>query len=69
MDPENWHGWYAAGCYYLTIGKYEKAAELLRKALTKGPTTGLAYLALGHAFSFEKEHDQGNDHKSSSQDK
>jgi len=58
MDYENWHGWYAAGCYYLTIHKYEKAAELLRKSLTKEPSAGLAYLALGHAFSNEKEHDQ-----------
>ena len=47
MNPESWHGWYTAGCYYLTIEKFEKAAELLRKALTKEPSAGLAYLALG----------------------
>ena len=50
MNPDDWHGWYSAGCYYLTIHKYEKAAELLRKSLTKEPSAGLAYLALGHAF-------------------
>lgn len=58
INPEDWHGWYAAGCYYLSIRKFEKAAELLRKSLTKEPSAGLAYLALGHAFSSEKEHDQ-----------
>ena len=60
INPEDWHGWYAAGCYYLSIRKFEKAAELLRKSLTKEPSAGLAYLALGHAFSSEKEHDQEN---------
>ena len=35
-----------------------KAAALLEKALTKNPGSGLAYLALGHAFSYDREHDQ-----------
>ena len=54
---EDWLGWYCAGVYYLVIKNYEKAAELLQKSLTKEPT-GLVYLALGHAFSQEREHDQ-----------
>ena len=30
----------------------------MEKALTKNPGSGLAYLALGHAFSYDREHDQ-----------
>ena len=55
---ENWLGWYCAGIYYLTIRNFPKSAELLEKSLTKRPTSGLAYMALGHAFSHEREHDQ-----------
>lgn len=55
---EDWLGWYCAGIYYLTIRNYPKSAELLEKSLTKRPTSGLAYMALGHAFSHEREHDQ-----------
>lgn len=55
---EDWLGWYCAGIYYLTIRNFPKSAELLEKSLTKRPTSGLAYMALGHAFSHEREHDQ-----------
>ena len=41
-----------------TIRNFPKSAELLEKSLTKRPTSGLAYMALGHAFSHEREHDQ-----------
>lgn len=55
---EDWLGWYCAGIYYLVIKNNGKAASLLEKALTKRPSSGLAYLALGHAFSYDREHDQ-----------
>ena len=31
----------------------------MAKSLTKEPDSGLAYLALGHAFNLHREHDQG----------
>ena len=55
---EDWLGWYCAGIYYLVIKNNGKAASLLEKSLTKNPSSGLAYLALGHAFSYDREHDQ-----------
>jgi len=57
-DCEDWLGWYCAGIYYLVVKNNGKAAALLEKALTKNPGSGLAYLALGHAFSYDREHDQ-----------
>ena len=50
--------WFAVGCYYLLQGKNETARQYLSKATSLNRTFGPAWLAFGHSFAAEKEHDQ-----------
>lgn len=50
--------WYAVGCYYDLIGKSDPARRYLSKATTIDRQFGPAWLAYGHSFAKENEHDQ-----------
>uniref|UniRef100_A0A673KVM4 Cell division cycle protein 16 homolog n=1 Tax=Sinocyclocheilus rhinocerous TaxID=307959 RepID=A0A673KVM4_9TELE len=51
--------WFAVGCYYLMVGhKNEHARRYLSKATTLERTYGPAWIAYGHSFAVESEHDQ-----------
>lgn len=56
--PQKAVAWYAVGCYYLVIEKYEQARRYFSKATTLEQVYGPAWLAFGHAFAAEGEHDQ-----------
>ncbi|CAH2981651.1 unnamed protein product [Chilo suppressalis] len=56
--PNSWISWYAVGCYYYLIGKSEFARRYLSKAKSLEPGAGCVWLAYGHSFANEKEHDQ-----------
>lgn len=58
LYPESAISWFAVGCYYLNINKVEQARRYLSKATTLDNVFGPAWLAYGHSFSIEKEHDQ-----------
>ncbi|KAK9882233.1 hypothetical protein WA026_019747 [Henosepilachna vigintioctopunctata] len=50
--------WYAVGCYYYIIGKSDLARRYLAKATCLDRLFGPAWLAYGHSFAVENEHDQ-----------
>ncbi|XP_019868674.1 cell division cycle protein 16 homolog isoform X2 [Aethina tumida] len=50
--------WYAVGCYYYIIGKSDCARRYLAKATSLDRLFGPAWLAYGHSFAVENEHDQ-----------
>lgn len=50
--------WYAVGCYYDLIGKSDPARRYLSKATSIDRLFGPAWLAYGHSFAKENEHDQ-----------
>ena len=50
--------WFAVGCYYLLVGKNEPARRYLCKATDVDRAFGPAWLAFGHSFAAESEHDQ-----------
>ncbi|XP_076454302.1 cell division cycle protein 16 homolog isoform X2 [Babylonia areolata] len=50
--------WFAVGCYYLLTKNYEPARRYLSKATTLDKTYGPAWLAYGHSFAADNEHDQ-----------
>ncbi|GJQ84451.1 hypothetical protein Trydic_g15664 [Trypoxylus dichotomus] len=50
--------WFAVGCYYYIIGKSDSARRYLAKATTLDRLFGPAWLAYGHSFAIENEHDQ-----------
>lgn len=50
--------WYAVGCYYDLIGKSDPARRYLSKATAIDRLFGPAWLAYGHSFAKENEHDQ-----------
>lgn len=52
--------WYAVGCYYDLIGKSDPARRYLSKATSIDRLFGPAWLAYGHSFAKENEHDQVN---------
>lgn len=56
--PTVWTSWYAVGCYYYLIGKNEIARRYLSKAKSLEPSAGCVWLAFGHCFAAEPEHDQ-----------
>lgn len=43
--------WYAVGCYYYSIGKYDIARRYLSKATSIDSQLGPAWLAFGHSFA------------------
>jgi anaphase-promoting complex subunit 6 len=58
LYPEEAISWYAVGSYYDLINKTEQARRYLTKAASLDRLFGPAWLAFGHSFAKEKEHDQ-----------
>eukprot|EP00096_Caligus_rogercresseyi_P000979 TRINITY_DN11576_c0_g1_i1.p1 TRINITY_DN11576_c0_g1~~TRINITY_DN11576_c0_g1_i1.p1 ORF type:complete len:631 (+),score=175.79 TRINITY_DN11576_c0_g1_i1:39-1895(+) len=58
LCPESCISWYAVGCYYYLIKKHEPARRFLSKATQLDRVFGPAWLAYGHSFATENEHDQ-----------
>ncbi|CAG4933828.1 unnamed protein product [Parnassius apollo] len=56
--PQSWTSWFAVGCYYYLIGKSDFARRYLSKAKSLEPGAGCIWLAYGHSFAADKEHDQ-----------
>ncbi|OWR46148.1 Cell division cycle protein 16 [Danaus plexippus plexippus] len=56
--PQAWTAWYAVGCYYYLIGKSEFARRYLSKACSLEAGAGCVWLAYGHSFAADNEHDQ-----------
>lgn len=50
--------WYAVGCYYYVIGNREKARQYLSKSSSLDRLFGPAWLAFGHSYAVDSEHDQ-----------
>ncbi|CAH0552716.1 unnamed protein product [Brassicogethes aeneus] len=50
--------WFAVGCYYYIIEKSDYARRYLAKATCLDRLFGPAWLAYGHSFAVENEHDQ-----------
>lgn len=58
LYPEWVMAWFAVGCYYFMVSKHEFARRYLSKATLLDPVFGPAWLAYGHSFAMENEHDQ-----------
>lgn len=58
LYPDEAIAWYAVGCYYDLIGKSDQARRYLSKATSLNKLFGPAWLAYGHSFAKENEHDQ-----------
>lgn len=56
--PDEAISWYAVGSYYDLINKTEQGRRYLTKAASLDRLFGPAWLAYGHSFAKEKEHDQ-----------
>uniref|UniRef100_A0A182JCQ4 Uncharacterized protein n=1 Tax=Anopheles atroparvus TaxID=41427 RepID=A0A182JCQ4_ANOAO len=58
FHPDDAIAWYAVGCYYDVIGKSDPARRYLSKATSLDRLYSPAWLAYGHSFAKENEHDQ-----------
>ncbi|XP_058118242.1 cell division cycle protein 16 homolog [Anopheles ziemanni] len=58
FHPDDAIAWYAVGCYYDIIGKSDPARRYLSKATSLDRLYSPAWLAYGHSFAKENEHDQ-----------
>ena len=58
LFPEWCVAWYAVGCYYYSTGRQDPARRYLEKATKQDIMFGPAWLAYGHSFAVENEHDQ-----------
>ena len=58
LFPEWSVAWFAVGAYYLVTGKQDFARRYLCKATQLDRVSGSAWLAYGHSFALENEHDQ-----------
>ncbi|KAG7213440.1 hypothetical protein KM043_002718 [Ampulex compressa] len=58
LYPDMALAWFAVGCYYYSIGKSDPARRYLAKATALDRLFGPAWLAYGHSFAVENEHDQ-----------
>lgn len=58
LYPNKAIAWYAVGCYYDMINKSDPARRYLSKATSLDRLFGPAWLAYGHSFAKENEHDQ-----------
>lgn len=58
LYPDEAISWYAVGSYYDLINKTEQGRRYLTKAASLDRLFGPAWLAYGHSFAKEKEHDQ-----------
>lgn len=58
IRPDLAVSWFAVGCYYFLKGKTDPARRYLGKATSLDRLFGPAWLAYGHSFAVENEHDQ-----------
>ncbi|KAJ8674108.1 hypothetical protein QAD02_005370 [Eretmocerus hayati] len=58
LYPDLALSWFAVGCYYYSIKKSDPARRYLAKATSLDRLFGPAWLAYGHSFAVENEHDQ-----------
>ncbi|XP_015597960.1 cell division cycle protein 16 homolog isoform X2 [Cephus cinctus] len=58
LYPDMALAWFAVGCYYYAIGRSDPARRYLAKATALDRLFGPAWLAYGHSFAVENEHDQ-----------
>jgi len=56
--PQDAVSWFAVGCYYFLIGNMDPARKFFLKATCLNRSFSPAWLALGHSFAQESEHDQ-----------
>ncbi|KAF8807066.1 TPR-like protein [Phlegmacium glaucopus] len=56
-EPENPISWYAVGVWYLSGGKWTQARQYFSKTSLMDPRFGPAWVAFGHTFALEGEHD------------
>ncbi|KAJ7599294.1 hypothetical protein C8J56DRAFT_916352 [Mycena floridula] len=56
-EPENAMSWYAVGVWYLTCGKWAQARQYFSKTSLMDPRFAPAWVAFGHTFGLEGEHD------------
>lgn len=58
LFPEWSVAWFSVGSYYYLVGKQDFARRYLSKATQLDRVFGPAWLAYGHSFALENEHDQ-----------
>ncbi|XP_073980642.1 cell division cycle protein 16 [Rhodnius prolixus] len=58
LRPDLAVSWFAVGCYYYLKGKTDPARRYLGKATSLDKLFGPAWVAYGHSFAIENEHDQ-----------
>ncbi|KAK2463455.1 hypothetical protein APHAL10511_004541 [Amanita phalloides] len=56
-EPENPISWYAVGVWYLSGGKWTQARQYFSKTSLMDPRFAPAWIAFGHTFALEGEHD------------
>ncbi|KAJ7227065.1 cell division control protein 16 [Mycena pura] len=56
-EPENPISWYAVGVWYLSNSKWAEARQYFSKTSLMDPRFGPAWIAFGHTFALEGEHD------------
>jgi anaphase-promoting complex subunit 6 len=56
--PSSSISWYAVGCYYLLIGKYDHSRHYFRRCTSIEGSFGEGWLGYAHAFALQGEHDQ-----------
>ncbi|KAJ9462660.1 Anaphase-promoting complex subunit 6 [Diplonema papillatum] len=54
-SPHSALSWFVVGCYYFTVGDYDKAGKFYYKATTSDPTFLPAWIAYGHTFQALEE--------------
>lgn len=57
QEPENPISWYAVGVWYLSGGKWHQARQYFSKTSLMDPRFAPAWVAFGHTFALEGEHD------------
>ncbi|KAF9036148.1 hypothetical protein BJ165DRAFT_1354578 [Panaeolus papilionaceus] len=56
-EPENALSWYAVGVWYLSGKKWAQARQYFSKTSLMDPRFGPSWIAFGHTFALEGEHD------------
>ena len=56
--PEHVVSWFAVGCYYQSVGRFDSARQYFGKATTMDASFAPGWLGFGHAFAAQDESDQ-----------
>ena len=56
--PDSPVSWYAVGCYYLLILKFDHSRHYFRRCTSLDASFGPGWLGYAHAFALQGEHDQ-----------